>query len=534
MSEEKGNKFVKGAAILAIAGVVIKLLGAVFRIPLTNLLGDDGMAYYGVSYAVYGVFLVLATAGIPVAISKLVSERIAIGNHKAAHKVFIVSFGLLFFIGLVSFLACYFGASVIAEFVGIPEAALSLKAIAPALFLVPMFSAFRGYFQGRQNMNPTAISEILEQGTRVIVGLSLSFFLIDKGLEQAAAGATFGASAGAMAGLGIIVMIYLLNRNIIHKKISMHNQDVEDTISILKRIIVIAVPIIIGAEIMPIMTTIDTGIIINRLQATGWTYEEAKSLYSQYSAYCNSLIAFPQVFTQAVAISLVPAISGFFRTKDMSKVHENINLGLRTTMIMAFPCAFGIFTLAEPILILLYPLQKASAIAAAPTLMIMAISVVFLAISQTTTGILQAIGKQTIPVKNLAIGAAIKVVVTYLLVGVVAINVRGAAIGTMVAYIITLVLNERAIRKYTDTTVEFNLTYVKPCIASLVMAVVVFATHRVLLGLAGNSIATLVGILVGVVVYGIMIFKIKAISKEELLLVPGGAKLWKIVNKFMK
>ncbi len=311
------------------------------------------------------------------AISRMVSERIAVGEYRNAHKVFKVATSLLFGIGIVSFAACFFGGEAITKALGNPDAALAVKAISPALLFVPMFSAFRGYFQGRQNMNPTAISEITEQLIRVIVGLALAYKLLDTGLKEAAAGASFGASAGSIAGLGIIVVIYMLNRRVIHRKIDLNNKQVEETGVILRKIVGIA--IIIGSEIMPIMTLIDTGIIMTRLQATGWSYEEAKTLYGLLSGFCNSLIAFPQVFTQAVAVSLVPAIAAAFKVHNRQGVQENIQLGYRTTMIMAFPCAFGIFALAEPIMILLYSDQKASAIAAVPTLMIMAISVIFLA-----------------------------------------------------------------------------------------------------------------------------------------------------------
>ena len=384
----KGNKFIKGAAVLGIAGVVIKLLGAVFRIPLTNWIGDDGMSYYGFAYSIYGALLVLSTAGIPVAISRMVSERIAVGEYRNAHKVFKVATALLFGIGIFSFAVCFVGGEAITKALGNPDAAMAVKAISPALLFVPLFSAFRGYFQGRQNMNPTAISEISEQLIRVIFGLYLAYKLMDMGLKEAAAGASFGASAGSVAGLLIIVGIYFLNRRTIHRKIDLNNQAVEETAVILRKIVAIAVPIIIGSEIMPIMTLIDTGLIMTRLQATGWSYAEAKSLYGLLSGFCNSLIAFPQVFTQAVAVSLVPAVAAAFKVKDSRGVQTNINLGYRVTMIMAFPCAFGIFSLAEPILLLLYPAQKASAVAAVPTLMIMAVSVVFLAITQTSVGVL--------------------------------------------------------------------------------------------------------------------------------------------------
>lgn len=519
---------------MGIAGVVIKLLGAVFRIPLTNWIGDNGMSYYGFAYSIYGALLVLSTAGIPVAISRMVSERIAVGEYKNAHKVFKVATAMLFVIGIISFALCYFGGEWITAKLGNPDAALAVKAISPALLFVPLFSAFRGYFQGRQNMNPTAISEITEQLVRVIFGLYLAYKLLDTGLKEAAAGASFGASAGSIAGLGVIVLIYLVNRKTIHRKINLHNKHVEETNVLLRKIVAIAVPIIIGSEIMPIMTLLDTGIIMTRLQATGWSYEEAKSLYGLLSGFCNSLIAFPQVFTQAVAVSLVPAIAAAFKVKDTKNVQGNIQLGYRTTMIMAFPCAFGIFALAEPILLLLYPAQKASAIAAVPTLMIMAISVIFLAITQTSVGVLQSIGKQMVPVIHLAIGCVGKVIVTFILVGIPAFNIKGAAIGTMLAYVVALVLNNLSVKKYTGTKINYELTYVRPCIAAAIMGVCAFAAHKLTVGFLGNSVATLLSILIGGLVYVMLIFLIKAITLEEVETMPGGTKLAKLVRKFVR
>lgn len=534
MSNETSNKLIKGAAILGMAGIVIKFLGAFFRIPLTNWMGDTGMAYYAVAYNVYSVFLVLSTAGIPVAISKMVSERIAVKNYGGAHKVFKVSFFLLFALGIISFAICFFGAEYIAGLFKIEEAAMSLKAIAPALFFVPLFSAFRGYFQGRQNMNPTAVSEICEQLIRVIVGLSLSYAVYKTSLINAAAGATFGASAGSIAGLAIIFVIYMLNRRVIHTKIEKNPTIYESTRSILWKILAIAVPIVLGAEIWPIMNNIDTAIIVNRMTATGWSLDEAKSLYGVLTGFCNSLIAFPQVFTQAVAISLVPAISSAFAQKDGPNVVKNVQLGMRTTMIMGFPCAFGIFALAEPILLLLYPKQAASAMTAAPTLMLMSISVIFLAVAQTQTGVLQGIGKQVVPVKNLLIGVLVKVAVTWILVGIPKLNINGAVIGTMVAYVIALLLNQRDVKKYTGAEFDFMLTYVKPCLAAGIMGVTAFGAHKLLMMVTRNSIATLGAIMVGVVVYVIMIFMVKAITKEELKTMPKGEKIVRLLDKFIK
>ena len=530
----KDNKFIKGAAILGIAGLVVKALGAIFRIPLTNLIGADGMSYYGFAYTIYSVLIVLATAGIPVAISRMVSERIATGEHRNAHKVFKTAIALMAGIGVISFAICFFGAEVITAKLGNPDAAMAVKAIAPALLFVPVLSSFRGYFQGRQNMNPTAISEITEQLVRVIVGLTAAFLLARIGFKEAAAGASFGASAGALGGLIIMALIYMLNRHVIHEKNRLHRQDTESTGVILKKIIMIAVPIIIGSEMMPVMGLIDTSIIMTRLQATGWTLAEAKELYGQFSGFCNSLISFPQIFTQAVAVSLVPAIAASFRIEDKAKVKENVQLGYRMTMIMAFPCAFGLFALSKPILLLLYSAQRESAIAAAPTLMIMSIGVIFLAISQTSVGVLQAIGLQHLPVRHLFIGCIFKIFVTFFLVSIPAINVKGAAIGSMIAYMTDLTLNNRSIRKATGVKFDYMLTYGKPAIAAAVMGAIAFGVHKFTMGFLGNSIATLIAIMAGGIAYAVLIFAVKAITVEEVEMLPGGAKLQKVIRKIVK
>ena len=218
-----GNKILRGAAVLGIAGLVVKLLGAFFRIPLQSLIGEEGMAYYGYAYPLYALFLVIATAGIPVAISRLVSEKIALKDYEGAHKVFKVSSWLLFFIGLFAFAVCYFGAGFISEHViGDIGALKPLKAIAPALIFVPVMSAFRGYFQGRQNMNPTAVSQFVEQVFRVGVGLALAYTLMDESLDSAAAGATFGATAGSIAGLIVVVLIYFCSKRVINYNINIY------------------------------------------------------------------------------------------------------------------------------------------------------------------------------------------------------------------------------------------------------------------------------------------------------------------------
>lgn len=529
------KSFMQGAVILGIAGLIIKVLGAFFRIPLANLIGDEGMGYYQTAYPIYVLFLTLATAGIPIAISKLVSERIAVQDYYEAHRVFRISFILLFCIGISSAAICFFGAEYLVTAMGNPNAKFAMLAISPALLFVPLMASYRGYFQGMQNMKPTAVSQVVEQLFRVAAGLTLAFVLLNYGRKYAAAGASFGATAGAVAGLIAIVAIYLFKRKYLRADIERTSHvNKEKGTTILTKIFIIAVPITIGAAIMPIMNAIDLGIVMRRLQETGWSYDAANGLYGQLTGMAGPLINFPQVLTQAVSMSLVPAVAAAYKQKDMNFLRYNVQLGLRTSIIIGMPCALGLMTLSYPIMQLLYPLQKASAASAAPALFIMASGVIFLSTVQTLTGVLQGIGKQMIPVRNLFIGAIAKIILTYTLTGIVSINVKGAAIGTVVAYIVASTLNILAVKKYTGAKFDAKLTFIKPVAAGVVMSAAVWVSYRIFYGFLGNTLSTALSILIGAAVYALMLFVTKAITNEEIKLLPKGNKLIRVLNKLKR
>lgn len=544
------KSFIQGAAVLAAAGLLVKVLGAIFRIPLGNMIGTIGMANYNPAYYVYNFFLILATAGIPVAISRMVSERVSFGQFGEAHRVFKISRTLMLAIGGVSFLVVFFGADFFAEASNVPGAALAMRAISPALLFVPIMASYRGYFQGMQDMKPTAVSQVVEQIFRVVVGLSLAYFFFQSAEslgavskfspeESGAAGATLGAAAGAIGGLLVMLIVYMLNKNKIKTRISRERRGMrggrESSSTILKKIAVIAIPITIGAAIMPIVNLIDVAVVTRRLVDTGWDVAVANDMYGQLSAFAGSLINFPQVLTQAVAMSLVPLVAAAYRQKDMLYLRENVQTGLRMAVILGLPCALGLFSLAEPILVLLYPAQKASAVSAAPCLMVMSIGVVFLSTVQTLTGVLQGVGKQMIPVRNLAIGVAVKIAITWILTGIPAINILGAAAGTVTAYLIASILNIIAVRKYTGTHFDFMATAVKPFLSSAVMAVCAWGSYSLLnILLSGSRSATVLAILFAVIVYAVMVFATKTITKEEVSRMPKGDKLVRILDKFMK
>lgn len=464
------KSFVKGAVILGVSGMIVKMLGAVFRIPLGNIIGDTGMGYYQTAYPIYVLMLNLTVSGFPTAVSRMVSERRAEGNYREAYRIFRIAFVMIAAIGLVSCLILFAGAPFVASFSSM-KAVYAIRAIAPALVVVPLMSAFRGFFQGQQDMTPTAVSRIFEQLFRVVLGLTLSMLLVSKGLEYAAAGASFGAVAGGLFGFLAIFFIYLKRRPEIHRECDSSPEDMpsESRSAILKQIFFIAVPITIGAAIMPVMSNIDLLLVSNRLADAGFSPEEATSLYGQLSGFAASFVNIPQELTQGIALSLVPAIAAAYQVSDTPFLHKNIRLGMRMTMMIGLPCSAGLFVLAKPIMRMLYPLQQESAISAAGCLSVLAVGVVFLASVQALTGMLQGIGRQMVPVYNLAAGAVVKVIVTYFLTGIPSVNVKGAAAGTVCAYAVATVLNYRSIRKYAGVDFDGALTFIRPGLSALVI-----------------------------------------------------------------
>lgn len=527
------KSFVKGAIILGLAGLTVQILGAVFRIPLANIIGDKGMGYFSTAYPIYIFLLVFSTAGIPAAISKLVSEKSAVGNRLGAHRVFKISFVLMFAIGITTSAILFFGAKYLVYNVfRNPGAYLSMVTIAPALLLVPVMAAFRGYFQGLQDMKPTAISQIVEQIFRVPIGLFLAFFLVSKGLEYAAAGATSGAAFGTIAGTLILMVIYFNRRKGIRKEIRESvSADNESSRRILYKILSISIPITIGAAVLPIMNLIDVSIVMRRLQDTGFTPEAANALWGQLSGMAGPIINIPQALTMSIAMSLVPTISGAFGRKDFSFLQYNVQMGLRVSMIIGLPCAFGLMTLSQQIMLLIYPMQKASAMNASTSLFILAFGVIFLSVVQTFAGILQGLGRPFIPVVNLLSGVLVKAVLTYILTGIPSLNVQGAAIGTSAAYIVVSVLNFIAVKKYTHTHFDIGLTFIKPLISGIVMSICVFGFYEIGHSFISQNLSTAISVLVGGASYVITLILFKAITAEDMKMMPKGDKLIKILEK---
>jgi len=533
MENGKSNSFIKGAFILGIAAIIAKIIGAAFKIPLVNLIGDTGNGYYNSAYPIYGVLLVVSTAGLPAAIAKMVSERVALGDEYGAHRVFKISFSVLFLIGMITSLALFIGAGLISNLIENPKAYYSMIALAPALFFVSIMSSFRGYFQGLQKMQPTAISQIIEQFGRFVVGLYLAYQFAKVSLEKAAAGATFGATVGAFLGSIFITYIYFRERKKSSEAIKRTNSKKESSIVIIQKLLSIAVPITVGAAVLPLMNAIDTGIVIRRLLSIGYDYEMANKMWGQIGMG-NNILNFPQAITAAIQVSMVPAIAYIVARKDRFELLKNVETGVRVTLLIALPAAVGLSMLSKEIMLLLYPMKVEAAIGAGKILKISALGIVFLSLFQTLTGILQGMGKQLIPAINLLAGAVLKLILSYVLIANPTLNIKGAVIATVIGFALACILNLIFVKIY--TRVKFNIVQgiIKPIIAVIIMAIVVKYSYSFLVLHISGRIATAVSIVIGALVYGIMLLVTKTLNEEDFELMPGGKKLYKIARVFYR
>ena len=572
------NSFVKGAGILAISGLLVKFIGAIFRIPLTNIIGTEGIGLYQLAYPIYAFLLVASTSGLPVAISKMVSEEIALGNHYGAYRIFRIALRLLTFLGIITSIILFAGSGLISKLQGNPKSIYPLRAISPALFFVSVMSAYRGYFQGMHIMTPTALSQIIEQLGKLIMGLTLAYLWMPKGPEFAAAGAILGVTLSEVAALVFMLGVYRNKKSAIIRqaRATYRTHYQEHPRTIIRRIIDIAVHVTIGASIMPLVNFADQIIVVNRLQPSidkvpgvphtlenfasfvadkgeklvaGLTMENAHilmpqlysefanklatSLYGILSGAVNTLINFPAVLTVALGMSLVPAISESHALKDRRGVVEKTTMGIRLTLLIGVPAAVGLAVLAEPILRLLYGSMEEWELAHATSLLItLSVGVIFLTLIQSLTAMLQGVGRTEVPVINLFIGAIFKVLVTYVLAGMPQWNVRGAAIGTVACYGVAAFLDFTAVIRYNGIKFSFRNFILKPLISVGVMGIVVYYMYGLAFeGLGSNTISLFISILIGIIVYTIMLFVTGSVTREDFEYIPGGKKLGRILNR---
>ena len=529
------KSLIKGAAILAGMGFISKIIGAVYTIATTSIVGTHGMSYYTTAFPVYTFLLAISSAGLPVAISKMVAERTALGDYKAAHGVFTKAAKAMFVIGLITTILMAGLSRPIATILGRPDASLAITAIAPSLFFVAIISAYRGYFQGVQQMLPTAVSQIIEQVVKAIAGLLLASLWIGKGEIYGAAGAVLGITISELFALAYLIIRYQMQRADFKMQVT-SDRYAELTKNIGRKLIYLAMPIIVGACAMPIVQLADTAIITNTLnsmknillfgQEVILDSKIVDSLFSLLTAYVNPIINMPAVFSLALAVSFVPSISASKARDDLMGIARKSGIGLKLSLLIGLPCATGLYLMSTPIIhLLFFKLHGDNLLIAGNLLAIMAIAVLFLTILQTMTGILQGLGKTYLPVINLFIGIGVKILISIFLIRIPQINIQGAAYGTVACYAIAALLDVACVIKYAKARPKIVQDILKPILATACMGLVVYLIMPQVASGEYSRFVTIGVILIAIVAYAFFTFLLGVIHKEEMEYLPGGKRI---------
>ncbi len=519
--------FLQGALILIATNAVVKLIGAVFKIPLDNLIGADGMGLFSVAYNLYSAMFVLSTAGLPVAVSRMVAHSNALGRVREVRKILFVSFGVFVGVGAVCSIGMFFGAGAFVRSIPNTRALYAVLAVSPAIFFVSLMSVFRGYYQGLSDMVPTAVSQVIEAVCKLILGYGFAYLALAAGygVEVAAAGAICGISIGTILG-----SIYLICRFRRHKSVNENTCTLcQSTHSLLKCLVSIAIPITLSSAILSITNFIDMYVVLGRLHDIGFREELANMLYGTYSVKAVSLMSMPQTMITALSVSLIPAISAYFAKKMTDKAAEVTESALRITLLIALPCAFGIGVMAENILTFLFHNSQEVSIAT-PLLMLLSPAIVFVALVSITNAILQAVGMEKTAVWSMVAGGVVKLLVNYTLIGVEDINISGAPIGTTACYLVITIINIVILSKKTSVAPKHWQTFIKPVIASAIMGIFAYVLRDCLSKYIGNTLVLIVTIVLSVLMYAIALILLGAIHKSDMLMLPKGEKIVKVLR----
>ena len=539
MAERKKESFVTGAAVLTASTIIIKILGAVFKIPLSNIIGKSAMGDFGVAYNIYALLLTLSTAGLPVALSRMVSVADALGRRNQLRRTFVVARAAFFVLGMTSTLFMLIFSRYLADFMGSPEAEAAISMLAPALVCVCLMSAYRGYTQGLGNMVPTSISQIIETLCKVVFGLSAAWILIRRGQSGSvgAAGGIFGVTIGTVLGLVYIVPATLrMDRKHGHPSPS---PDVpESRRQTLKELVVIGVPIIIGSCVLNLVAMVDTKMIFGRLQsALGYSYETARSLYGTYFN-SQTLYNLPSAFAVPMVTSAIPAIAAYAAERKTRDAAQVLGASLKLMNLLAMPMAVGMGVLAAPLMGGLYGDTDP---AAGAILSVLSAAGYGVCIMMVTNAILQAYGYERLPILTIAAGGVCKILVNYILLGNPGVNIVGAAVGNVACYGVITILNLLIIRRKAPDCPKLLPLFLRPLLASLLMGGCAWGIFTVLrsffrsMGIfqSGRMLflaPAVLAVCAGVVLYLVFVILLKAITREELELVPKGDKIARLLR----
>ena len=533
VAKAKEQNYLHGAAIMTAGVIIMKILGALYKIPLGNMLGDDGYGLFLQAYYVYSLFLTLATAGFPVALSRMISAAQTCGRQLQARRTYQVAWWTFFVLGAVCSTVMFIFPDWLADtLIHSPDAALSIQALAPAVLLCCITSTYRGLTQGYGNMKPTTVSQILEVLAKVAAGLALAAYLLKAGYDKpvAVSGAIFGVTVGSLTAL-LYMLIYKM-RN--YRFDTLAEPDVPESAgTIFKNLLSIGIPIALGSVALALINLIDAGLCMTRLQnAVGYTYSHAKTLYGVYGK-AQTLFNLPAAFITPLTISIVPAISAKLVMNARGEAGKISEDSLRISMAIALPMGIGLAVLSEPIMNVVYPNAHSSG----PLLLcLLGIASVFVCFSLMSTAVLQATGKERLTLYSIIAGGLVKITINWFIVAIPTVNIYGAAIGTICCYVTMCVLNLIFINRSFENGLSVKNIFIRPAVPSLIMGVIALAVYYggMMLAPAGSRIimALIMCVAIGaaVIVYAVAVIKLRVITTEDMKLIPKGEKIAKLLH----
>ncbi len=542
-NKKSSTSFLLQGSILAVASIISRVIGLVYRIPMQRIIGDVGMSYYGISFEIYSILLLVSSYSLPLAVSKLVSARMAKGQRKNAYRFLRGAFLFALLTGSAAGLIVWFFAGPITRFLQTPLSYFSLKLLAPCLLVVALMGVMRGFFQGLGTMVPSAVSQIIEQIINAVVSVAASYFLFQYGSRlgrvlgdpekygsaYGAAGGTLGTLSGAIIAFIFIVIIFLLYRILLKRQMKRDRSiQMEGYGEIIHLLILTIVPVLLSTTIYNVSAIIDVGIFKKVSVAMGYTQLDLDSVWGKYSGKYRLLINVPISIASALAASSVPALSASHAKEDHKRMQTQINAGTRLAMLIAIPCAVGLGVLASPIMELLF--NDTSEIAAR-MMQVGCISVVFYSLSTLSNGILQGINRMRVPVFNAIVSLGAHIALLYLLLYVFDLGIYAVIYATAFYALLMCVLNQLAIKRYAGCGIRAVSVFIKPLAASAVMGGAIFGIYKLVRIVFGNAVSSIVAILAGIFIYFIVLLLIRGVSETDLRKLPKGELLVAFAKK---
>lgn len=541
---KKKDDFLMQGMILAVAMVMTKVIGVAYRVPLTNILGDEGNGFYGYAFEVYAMALMLSSLSLPTVVSKLVSARIVMGQRRNAFRVFLCSMAFSLAVGIFISLVIFLGAGAISSnIMKSPLSVYALRVLAMGLFIVAVLGVLRGYFQGLGTMMPTAVSQIIEQLVNAVVSIAGASILYKIGMKAGekngeellgpaygAAGGTLGTVIGAVSALLFLLFcFYIFKGNIKHGIATDRSRKKERYQRILKILVLTSIPIIFSTAIYNINQILDLKIFNDIMSAQGFTEKEYMALQGIYTGKYNTLINVPLAVANGLAASVIPSMTRAVTTGERKQIYSKIDQTIRFTMMIAIPCFIGFVVLASPLMVLLY--NDASK---TPALMLAlgAVTVVLYSWSTVSNSILQGLDQMTTAAKNAGISLIVHLIALYLMLVVFKWNIYALVISNIVFALCMCLLNERAIHRTCGYEQEIDRTFIKPLIAAVLMGIAAYIVHLILdIFIGGRFIPTIIAVLGAMVVYAVSILKLGVLSRADIKDLPQGRRIYRICER---